>query len=360
MSQELAKKQPQHPVLQKLEVSWDRVRDVLPKTLDEAGFKRQVFAAIYANNDLLKCEPVSVLMAVMEAASFGLRVASHLGEGHLLPFKNKQTGVTIAKFVPDYKGLVRLARRNNSTISQIYAYPVFRQDHFKVEYGLNHILEHVPCFNHPFDDTDITGAYAVVRYHDGGYDWVYWPISRILSHRDKYSQSYRSNPATSQWTKGFQACVCKTMLKQLSKFVDISEEARRAVAIDDEIEDGFEATTDIPITVDPLTVPAEPVIVETPAPDPNQAPAEPGPKPVNNPRTPFGTNESAQPKRTKKQQAAAEGSQVAKEVRRAREEAIDAPGAVETPARTVSSPTSTEEPVFEGPSVEITMDDIPF
>lgn len=352
MSQELAKKQPQHPVLQKLEVSWDRVKDVLPKTLDEAGFKRQVFAAIYANNDLLKCEPVSVLMAVMEAASFGLRVASHLGEGHLLPFKNKQTGMMTAKFVPDYKGLVRLARRNNSTVSQIYAYPVFRQDHFKVEYGLNHVLEHVPDFDHPFNDNDITGAYAVVRYHDGGYDWVYWPISRILAHRDKYSQSYRSNPAASQWTKGFQACVCKTMLKQLSKFVDISEEARRAVAIDDEIEDGFEAT-DIPPVIDPSIVPDDV--------PPERRPDDP---PVAKPPLQPEQPPPAAPRRTKKQQAAAEGAVVAEEVRRARREAVDAPAASEAPAKPVSRPVAeppaTEEPSFEGPSVEITMDDIPF
>ena len=354
MSQELAKKQPQHPVLQKLEVSWDRVRDVLPKNLDESGFKRQVFAAVYANQDLLKCEPVSVVMAVMEAASFGLRVASHLGEGHLLPFKNKTGGYT-AKFVPDYKGLVRLVRRNNPTVSQVFAHPVFRQDHFRVEYGLNHVLEHVPDFDHEFNDNDVVGAYAVVKYHDQGYDWVYWPIARILAIRDKYSQSYRNNPATSLWTKSFQSCVCKTMFKQLAKFIDVSEEARRAIAIDDEVEEGAESA-DIPITVDPLTVPAEPA---------NSKPAKPEPeKPKQEARSPFGTNESAAPKRTKKQQAAAEGRAVAEEVRKARDEAIDAPAASDA-AKTVDQPQAAEppqpdEPEFQGPSVEITMDDIPF
>lgn len=349
MSQELAKKQPQHPVLQKLEVSWDRVRDVLPKNLDESGFKRQVFAAVYANQDLLKCEPVSVVMAVMEAASFGLRVASHLGEGHLLPFKNKTGGYT-AKFVPDYKGLVRLVRRNNPTVSQVFAHPVFRQDHFRVEYGLNHVLEHVPDFDHEFNDNDVVGAYAVVKYHDQGYDWVYWPIARILAIRDKYSQSYRNNPATSLWTKSFQSCVCKTMFKQLAKFIDVSEEARRAIAIDDEVEEGAEAT-DIPPVIDPSIIPEdvqrhEPQVA---TPRPQSQPEQPPP---------------AAPRRTKKQQAAAEGRAVAEEVRKARDEAIDAPAASDA-AKTADHPQAAEppqpdEPEFHGPSVEITMDDIPF
>lgn len=120
--------------------------------------KLVALTAFTRNPDLLRCDPVSVARAIVEAGQLGLEPTGLLGGAYLVPRAGKAT------LLVGYKGLVMLAKRSGE-VSRVEARVVRQKDVFEYSYGLDPRLEHRP--SPELDPGPYTHAYAVIHYRDG-------------------------------------------------------------------------------------------------------------------------------------------------------------------------------------------------
>jgi len=70
----------------------------LPKVMTPERFTRIATSAVSNNQDLAKCEPVSFISAMMNAAQLGLEPNTPLGQAYLIPYGKQcqfQIGLTL-------------------------------------------------------------------------------------------------------------------------------------------------------------------------------------------------------------------------------------------------------------------------
>ena len=119
-----------------LEKSKGEIARALPKHIDPDRMLRIALTTFRTNPGLAKCNPVSVLAAVIQASQLGLEIGQN-GEAYLVPFKDE------CQMIPGYLGLMKLAR-NSGMIRDIYAHEVRENDRFELRLGLNRHLDHEP------------------------------------------------------------------------------------------------------------------------------------------------------------------------------------------------------------------------
>ena len=82
---------------------------VLPKHITADKMVRVALGAVRTTPQLLKCDQMSLLGAIMESATLGLEPNGVLGDAYLVPYKK------VCQFIPGYKGLVKLAIQSHRT-----------------------------------------------------------------------------------------------------------------------------------------------------------------------------------------------------------------------------------------------------
>lgn len=202
----------------------------LPHHLSAERFVRVVLTAVSQNPDLLLCTKESLLLSLMRAAQLGLEPDGLLGQGYLIPYKNK--GVHEAQFQPGYQGLIELAHRSGK-VAAVNARAVFEKDTFDYYYGLEEDhLKHVPA------DTDrgaLTHAYCVVRLKGGGVQFSV--LSKEKIERDHRGRSRAKDAGP--WKSDYEAMCLKTAVRVALKMAPKSIEMARAVALDERAELGL-------------------------------------------------------------------------------------------------------------------------
>jgi recombination protein RecT len=220
---------------QRVELQMPRFASVLPKGLDSERFTNLAVRAVQATPDLIECfatgdGELSFMLAALQAAAVGLEPNTPLQHCYILPRRNK--GTMTAQFSMDYRGFMELARRSGQ-VKTIFAEVVYAGDHFTYERGLEgDLLEHRPC---PSDQRgELTHAYAVVRYKDGGYSLVVLDRAEIEGKHRARSDSWKgSRPEFSPWTTDPEAMWRKTAIRQLAKWMPLSADAAVALDSDD-------------------------------------------------------------------------------------------------------------------------------
>lgn len=245
-------------VRQAIEAQSPAFRAVLPRHVDAERFSRLTLTAVKSTPDLMRCFETeqgrtSLLLAAMQAATIGLEPNTPTQDAWLLPRRNGK--VWEAELSIGYRGLLKLCRRAN-TIKTIFAEVVREGDHFEWSRGLeSDVLDHKPV---PRDQSgELTHAYAVARYHAGGYNFVV--LDRVdVEDRRAMSESWKSTKARpySPWTKWTASMWRKSALRALVPFLDLSPEQDQAVALDGQT---FSLDED-----DGAVVPALPAIAGTP------------------------------------------------------------------------------------------------
>ena len=99
-----------------------RVNELLGERASQ--FMTSVSSMIGADDNLAKCEPVSLFMACLTAAALDLPINKNLGFAHIVPYRNNSANVTEAQFQLGWKGFVQLAQRTGQYKS-INATPVY-------------------------------------------------------------------------------------------------------------------------------------------------------------------------------------------------------------------------------------------
>lgn len=205
---------------------------VLPRQVDPERFARLVLSAVKAEPKLVDCfrtdqGQVSVMIAAMQAAALGLDPNTPTQDAWILPRRNK--GVAEAQLMIGYRGLLKLCRRAGS-IKTISAEVVREGDHFEWAYGLeaDH-FEHIPGA----ERGELTHAYAIARYLNGGYNFVVLDRSAVEQRRAMSASWGGTNPGASPWSTWPEAMWRKSALRALMPLLELTPEAAQADAIDE-------------------------------------------------------------------------------------------------------------------------------
>lgn len=198
---------------------------------------RTALSAMYRSPKLMECDPMSVMRAIVEAASLGLTFA--LGRAYLVPFKNKykdpvsgREGYRMeAQLIPGYQGLVDLVRRSTG-VKSVVAAAVYEGDEFSYSTGLNedtfvHVSKVEP------QDAKLTHAYCIIRFLDGGYQWI------VLTKKQVDAVRARSKAGDfGPWKTDYAAMAIKSAVRRCTKLCPASIELVRALELDDRYDAG--------------------------------------------------------------------------------------------------------------------------
>ena len=208
-----------------IQLSKKQFNNALPQHINTDRFVRIAITTIRLNPKLAKCNPESLIGALMVSAQLGLEPGT-LGQCYLIPFENKKAGTVECQFQIGYKGLIELLRRSGQ-LSDIYSYTVYENDDFNIEYGLSRTLTHKPNFD---ERGEIRGFYAVAILKDGAKAFEYMTKDEITKHEEKYRKGSYKNDV---WNKNFEEMAQKTVVKKLLKWLPVSVEFLEMAAKDE-------------------------------------------------------------------------------------------------------------------------------
>lgn len=208
---------------------------------DDKGLDRFIavaFQTISRAPHLLKCDPMSLVMAIKDAAALKLSVDGPLGQAWIVPYKGK------AQMQLGYRGVVALALRGGSVLS-IDAEPVWVWDKYRVIGGSDARVE-VESQPPPADADkskieNIVGAYAVAHLRGGAkkLKWL-WQVDLIAAR--SRSQGYRTalqyGRDDSPWMQHPGAMAAKTAIHRLGKTLELSADDMRALLVEEARDEG--------------------------------------------------------------------------------------------------------------------------
>ncbi|MBF0140793.1 MAG: recombinase RecT [Magnetococcales bacterium] len=221
-----------------------QLQNALPAHVPLDRFIRIALTAVTQNPYLLQCDRTSLFGACVSAAQLGLFTDGFLGEAHLVPFKGK------VQMIPGYKGLMKLARQSGQ-IESIEAGLIHELDEVKwVEGDKSEFIVVPRSWN---NRGEITGAFAIAKFKDGGIQRAVLVMDEITKIRDA-ALGGKKNPSTSPWVTNFGEMAKKTALKRLLKMVQLSPDIQTATAVEDahdrgqlsEIREGMISYVDAP------------------------------------------------------------------------------------------------------------------
>lgn len=199
------------------------IRDALPAHIGVERFHRIVLTEVRRNPRLLECEPYSLLGGIMLSAQLGLELGP-LGQAYLIPFRNRRRNNVEATFIIGYQGMIELARRSGQ-VASIQAFPVYQNDEFSWQLGLNPDIQHKPAEG---DRGVLTHVYATVHYKDGGYNFEVLTKADVEKYRAR-SRSKNDGP----WVTDYEAMALKTAIRRLFRWLPKSPEINQAMTADE-------------------------------------------------------------------------------------------------------------------------------
>lgn len=230
----LAEKKPSKTIYDIIKAGEKQFAAALPKHLNSERFTRIAITTIRQNPKLAECNAESLLGSLMTIAQLGLEPGV-LGQCYLIPYG------TECQLQLGYKGMIELLRRTGQ-LSDIYAYPVYSNDEFSIEYGLERTLKHIPAFTNPEGRGEIVGFYSVAILKDGTRAFEYMTKNEVVSHEEKYRKGKFKNNV---WEKNFEEMALKTVTKKMLKWLPISVELVENLRKDEQVHKLDEKTNEI-------------------------------------------------------------------------------------------------------------------
>jgi len=201
-----------------LKASFAEVARALPRHLNPDRMSRIALTAFRRNPNLAKCDPRSVIAAVIQASQLGLEIDT-LGRAYLVPYKNE------CQFIPGWKGLVELVNRSGQ--GTVWTGAVFQGDEFDYSLGDSPFVKHKP--KGEFDSQFLQYAYAIGR--PTGSEWPIievWPMERVVKHRDRYNKVGNRHYSFDN----MEMYARKVALMQVLKYMPMSPELAQTVELD--------------------------------------------------------------------------------------------------------------------------------
>lgn len=238
------------------------IQRALPKHMTADRMARIALTEFRKTPALMKCDPATLFGAVIQCSQLGLEPGGTMGHAYLIPFENKKRGTTDVQFILGYRGMLDLARRSGQIVS-ISARDVCANDKFAYRYGIDETIEHVPAEG---QRGELTHVYAVAKLKDGGVQFEVLTRAQIEDIRNNsqgYKTAVRFNRTDSPWIAHFTEMAKKTAIRRLFKYLPVSIEIQRAVAMDEAGEGGFSQDNEFVIEGVANEIPNEEATVDT-------------------------------------------------------------------------------------------------
>jgi len=253
-------------VLEKaLESTLPALQKVAQKHLTPERLIRILLSACSRNPKLLTCSLPSVTSFCMKCAETGL---SPIGAGGAwpVPYNNNKTNTCEMQFIPDYRGLINCAIKDEC-ILDAYAATVRQNDEFDYSLGLHPDLVHKPAKK---DRGELVNAYCVYTLMNGDKQFVVMDSDEIESCRN------RSKAKDAAWASDASEMWKKTVIKRAMKpFVGRSSTLNAAMSADNDV-------NGIDFGREPIAMPTAKVVEPEPPVKPTQeAPPEKQPPVVD-------------------------------------------------------------------------------
>lgn len=199
-----------------------QINKVATKHLTAEKLMRLVTGEVKKTPALAKCSVASVMRCVMEAARLGLQPGGALGQFYIVPYGAEATPIV------GYRGLITLARRSGK-IRRLEAHVVYEADEFRVRFGTDPGLTHIPSMK--AERGDIVAAYMVVQMEGESIQVEVMTREDIIAIRDR-SRASKNGP----WVTDFAEMCRKTVVRRGCKYLpmDTEESAplQRAMELD--------------------------------------------------------------------------------------------------------------------------------
>lgn len=146
-----------------------RLAEAAGKVMKPDDMVRLTLMAASRNQDLFRCSQDSIVRALLDAATLGVKPGGLLGRGYLVPRFNGKLQIHECSFDPGWRGLVDIARRSG-VLKRIEAHVAFRDEKFVVRMAPFTTIEHEPRPDLTPEQTKydcIVAAYAVAELTDG-------------------------------------------------------------------------------------------------------------------------------------------------------------------------------------------------
>lgn len=229
-----------------------RLAAIVPRHVDAGRVIELAISNARRDPNLLRCTTASMLISTAQIAALGLEPGTALQQAYLVPRKNRKKignkweDVHEATAIIGYRGFVLLAYEGERITAKTNI--VSQNDIFRSVDGLDPKLEHEETDGNP---GDVRGAYCVWRFPDGRRDFLYWPVRKLLAHRDRFAprssyakgggfiENAADRPLTGPWLDNPEAMFQKTVVRMAAKMWPLtSERMRGALTVDDAGEQG--------------------------------------------------------------------------------------------------------------------------
>lgn len=199
-----------------------QMRAALPNHFPAERMARLALTAFRTNRDLQRCNPSSVIAAIMTASQLGLE-PNVQGQCYLVPYGQE------CQLIIGYQGLLDLVRRSGQ-IKMIAARVVYSGDEFGISY------ETTPPFFHRPDLTrnktaKIVGVYAHAILTSGEHVFEYMTTDDVEAVR-QLGRAKNGGPWSTSWAEMAR----KTCLKRAAKYLPKSVQMIDALELADKAE----------------------------------------------------------------------------------------------------------------------------
>lgn len=187
----------------------------------------QIAMQASTKKDLLGCEPVSIVAAIIKAAQCGLPLdGTHAA---LVPYMEK--GVPLAQFIPMFQGLIVAALRNGN-VKAVWSNVVYEGEEFTWVAGSEPKLVHKPNLIGKSIDKAVA-VYACCVLPSG--HTIFEVMDREQVHAIKKNSKAREK---GPWSKPDQEGEMwrKTSVRRLSKYMPKSPDLQKVLDADEEFE----------------------------------------------------------------------------------------------------------------------------
>lgn len=201
------------------------------KAMDPDRFVRTCITTVRTTPALARCNPQSLLGALMQCAQLQLDPGP-LGHAYLVPFGSEAT------LIIGYKGLIELAYRSKQVIL-VQARTVHENDQFRQVLGTEDRLEHVPP---PFgqDRGAVVGVYATAKLSTGA--TVFEVLTRDEVEQFRAMSRGKNSPA---WKDHWNAMAKKTVVRRLATWLPMATDLQKAVEAENAWERGEAPTVEV-------------------------------------------------------------------------------------------------------------------
>ncbi len=246
-------------LIEKMKPEFERA---LSKQIDVERFARIALTSFRRTPALTRCDPNSILGALMTCAQLRIEPDSVMGQAYLVPYGKECT------LIVGYQGLQELARRSGD-IADIYAEVVYEGDEFEETLGTNRGLHHKRTPRTKYGEEHVTHAYSVVVFKDKDAP----PSHKVLT-RDQIERIRVRSKAGSKgpWKTDWEEMAKKTVFRNHSKWIRKSPDLREAIALNDAAEFDFGKKEELPVQdflVEDITE-TKPMEAHEPMPDGSQ------------------------------------------------------------------------------------------